>query len=223
MSASKIERAMYGPGWVEVLFGAALSVLLGIALAFAHLVFKPVAKVLELPKETVAGQVYFIEGSTDAGKGKAWLRKRQALCESQSVELSEEEINTALATPTEKPKGGEAAAKAPASDAMLAPGALNFRIANSELQIAIPVKITLLDMTVIIQARGGFMRSGDSFRFSPETFYVGSCPFHRIPLAEGLLLKRLLASATVPEDLAGAWSKLADVKVDGKLLKLSMP
>lgn len=223
MSSSKIDRAKYGPGWVEVFFGAALSVILGVSLAFAHLVFKPVAKVKELPKEPVSGQVYFIEGSTDAGKGKAWLRKRQALCEAQSVELSEEELNTAIATPTEKPKAGEAAAKAPAADAALTPGAINFRIANSELQIALPVKVSYLDAVVIIQAQGSFRRSGDSFQFAPQTVYIGSCPLHRLPMVAGPLLKRLFKTATIPEDLAGAWAKLSDVTVEGKLLKLKMP
>ncbi len=223
MSSSKIDRAKYGPGWVEVLFGAALSVLLGISLAFAHLVFKPVAKVRELPKELVAGQVYFIEGSTDSGKGKAWLRKRQAFCEAQSIELTEEELNTAVATPTEKPKAGEAAAKAPAQEAMIAPGPVNFRVANSALQIAVPLKVSLLDTVVVIQAQGGFRRSGESYQFAPQTIYIGSCPLHRLPMVAGPVIKRLLYSSTVPEDLSSAWAKLANVTVEGKLLKLTMP
>ncbi|MBI5382859.1 MAG: hypothetical protein HZA31_13250 [Opitutae bacterium] len=229
MSLSKAERALHGPSWFEIIFGAALSVVLGVVLAATYLVLKPVISVKTMPKEPVAGAIYFIEGSKDTSKGKTWLRKRQALLEGQSVVLSEDELNTILVTPTEKPKGGAgqpaptAANPAPASDALLVPGPINFRIADGMLQIGLPVKVSLFDASVVIQAAGGFVKKGETFCFEPKSFYVGSCPVHRLPMVAGFVTKRLLAAQSIPSELDSAWKKLADVTVEPKVLKLAMP
>lgn len=221
MSSSKIDRALHGPGWVEVSVGAALSLLLGAVLCAAHLVTKPVSSVRELPKEKVTGQVYYIEGSKDANKGRTWLRKRQAFLEGQSIELTEEELNTALNTPTEKPKDGTAAAKPqPSSDAVFQPGSMNFRIANDQVQVGLPVRFPLLGTTIVVQASGTFAKSGGVFEFSPRSFYVGSCPIHRVPVLGGIALRRIFANRAMPDDLAAAWKKLSGVKVEGRVLKL---
>lgn len=220
MRTSKIERAIHGPSWTEVILGAVLSVLLGLVLAVCHLVLKPVATVRELPKELVAGQIYYIEGSRDATKGRGWLAKRQAFCSGQSVELSEEELNTAVVSPTEKPPAEAAAAS---QEAMLSPGLLNFRIADGKLHFGVPLKTFLLDRPVILQARGSFVLSGEQFRFEPELFYLGSCPLHKIPLLRSALLKRVPGAQSIPEDLRSAWSKLSAVSIEGRVLKLSMP
>jgi hypothetical protein len=219
-TSKKIERALYGPSWTEVLLGAALSIVLGVALGATHLVLKPVKSVRELPKEIAANTVYFIEGSKDSSKGRGWLLKRQAILQAQAVDLTEEELNTAIATPTEKPKA-DAAPAAPAADAMLSPGALNFRIAEGQLQMAIPVKISLLDTTLIVQAKGSFEHKGDGFRFVPSQFYVGSCPVQRLPIVQGLLLKRLYEGMKAPEDLSAAWAKLSEMNLAGRVLKLN--
>lgn len=223
MSSSKIDRALHGPGWVEVTLGALLSILLGGLLAAVYLVTKPVSIVRELPKEKVSGQVYYIEGGKDANKGRTWLRKRQALLEGQSIELTEEELNTALATPTEKPKDGTAAAKQqPSADALFVPGTVNFRLADDRLQVGLPIKFPLLNQTIVVQASGGFEKSGGLWEYSPDLFYVGSCPLHRLPVIEGLLLKRVFANQGMPDDLAAAWKKLSGVKVEGRVLKLQL-
>jgi hypothetical protein len=225
---SNNERALSGPSWTEVLLGAALSLVLGVALAAAHLIIKPVVTVREKLKEPVEGVVYFREGSKDANKGQTWLRKRQAFLDGQSIDLTEDELNTAIATPIEKPKGGagqpaSAAKPAPANDAFLTPGSVNFRIAGGQFQIGVPVKVNLLEATVIVQAAGVFVKKGDTFEFVPKTAYVGSCAVSRLPIVEGLLMKRLFAAQNVPKELTDAWAKLADVSVEGKTLKLAMP
>jgi hypothetical protein len=227
MSSSKIDRAIHGPGWGEIIFGAALSVALGVVLAAAHLMFKPIVHVKVMPREPLAGEVYFQEGSKDPNKGMAWLRKRQAFLEGQSIDLTEDELNTAVATPTEKPKGGTgpggAAPAAPASDALLTPGSVNFRIAQGKLQVASEVKVNLFDTSVMVQTTGGFEKKGDTFSFVPQTFFVGSCPLHRLPFVQDLVLKRFFPTQSIPEDLASAWKKLADVKIEDRTLKLMMP
>jgi len=221
-------NALHEPSWAEVLIGAGLSLVLGVVLAAAHLVLKPVATVRELPKAPVAGNVYFLEGSKDTNKGNTWLRKRQAFLDGQSIDLTEDELNTAVATPIEKPKGGagqpaSAAKPAPANDALLTPGPVNFRIDGGQVQVGVPVKVNLLDATVIVQAAGGFVKKGDTFTFVPKVFYVGSCAVGRLPMVKGLIMGRLCAAQSVPKELTDAWAKLANVSVDGKTLKLAMP
>jgi hypothetical protein len=225
---SNHERALNGPSWTEVLIGAALSLVLGVVLAAAHLVLKPVATLREAPKQPAAGTVFFVEGSKDPSKGNTWLRKRQAFLDGQSIDLTEDELNTAIATPIEKPKGGarqpvSSTKLAPANDALLTPGPVNFRIDGGQLQVGVPVKVNLLDATVIVQAAGGFVKSGDTFNFVPKTFCIGSCPVDRLPIVEGLIMKRLFAAQGVPKELTDAWAKLANVSVEGKTLKLAMP
>lgn len=88
--SKKIDRALYGPSWVEVILGAVLSLVLGGLLATVYLVIKPVQTVKEMPKEKdiVRGAIYYIEGSNDATKGKQWTRKRQQLAAGESVVLT---------------------------------------------------------------------------------------------------------------------------------------
>ena len=216
------------PSWAEVLIGAGLSLMVGVVLGAAYLVLKPVETVQFLPQPPVAGEVYFREGSRDTNKGNTWLRKRQAFLDGQSIDLTEDELNTAVATPIEKPKGGagqpaSAAKPAPADDALLTPGAVNFRIDGGQVQVGVPVRVNLLDATVIVQAAGGFVKKGDTFTFVPKVFYVGSCAVDRLPIVEGLIMGRLFAAQGVPKELTDAWAKLANVSVDGKTLKLAMP
>jgi hypothetical protein len=47
---SKVDRAIYGPGWGEVIFGALLSLVLGVVLGALLLVLKPVVIAKETPK-----------------------------------------------------------------------------------------------------------------------------------------------------------------------------
>jgi len=220
--------ALREPSWAEVLIGAGLSLVLGVVLAAAHLVLKPALILREMPKAPVAGNVYFIEGSKDSSKGNTWLRKRQAFLDGQSIDLTEDELNTAVATPIEKPKGGAgqpatAAKPAPANDALLTPGPVNFRIDGGQLQVGVPVKVNLLDATVIVQATGGFVKKGDTFTFVPKTFCVGSCAVGRLPMVEGVIMGRLFAAQSVPKELTDAWAKLANVSIEGKTLRLAMP
>ncbi|MES1166853.1 MAG: hypothetical protein ABUL68_02525, partial [Pseudomonadota bacterium] len=104
MASKKIDRALYGPSWAEVIIGAVLSFVLGVLLAATLLILKPVPTVRELPKEPVAGVVYYIEGSKDATKGKLWASKHQMLATGTSVTLSEDELNAIFAPIPDKTK-----------------------------------------------------------------------------------------------------------------------
>ncbi len=229
--SKKIDRALYGPSWFEVIFGAFLSVVIGVVLAAAYLVTKPVTTVKELPKEPVAGMVYFIEGSKDATKGRSWVAKRQQLVAGMSVQVTEEEINAAIAgvnAPAPKKPGAKAEAPAPEPEAKpghFAAGAPNFRIRDGEVQISVPVTVNTLELglNLLVQARGSFEKQGDHFVFSPRTLLVGSCPVEKLPGVAGAALRQFLGAQAIPEDIAGAWAKLANVSVEGALLKLEAP
>lgn len=219
--SSKIDRALYGPSWTEVIIGAVLSVLIGAVLAAAWLVFKPVEMVRALPKDTVAGQVYYIEGSNSNAKGRQWLRKRQLFTEGVAVSVNEDELNAAvssLAPPTGKQEDEE-------KKGMIVPGALNFRIHDNLLQIGAPVEVNVAGFMAKVQvsAEGGFRQSGGKFVFVPEKLYIGSCPVERLPIVPGLILGRLMKTVTLPDDLTAAWDKLGNVSIDGAHLNLGTP
>jgi hypothetical protein len=216
----KIDRELNGPSWTEVIVGAVLSLLLGVVLGAALLVFRPVATVKELPKEPDADTVYFVPGTSDATKARQAQAKQKAFLEGGSVVLNEDEVNV-LTAPAAKP-GAKPAAP---SGQTLASGAPNFRIRHSVLQVAVPLTVNVAGFQheILVQARGGFAKDGDSYVFTPTEFYVGSCPVQRLPVVESLITKRLLAAAPEADALVAAWRKLAEVAVEDSTLRLSMP
>ena len=111
-SSEKLARELRGPGLVEIIFSVVLSLLLGVVLGAAHLVFKPVEKKTE--KELASAQpamasllyrsVQFVEG-TNAG-GADWRTKQQAFVSGTpgGITFSEGELNTLIATLVPPPK-----------------------------------------------------------------------------------------------------------------------
>lgn len=235
--STKVERAAHGPSWAEVIFGAILSVLLGVVLGAVLLIVKPVTQVKDLPKpeERVRGAVYFIEGSKDASKAKQALVKRKAFVEGQSVSITEEEINSlvagaAAAAPAPAPaapKGGKAGEKKAegAADSPLATGTPNFRVREGRLQIAVPVNVSVagVGQKVLVQARGGIAKEGELFVFQPDELFLGSCPVQRLPFLASYVRGKFAEAQQIPEDIATAWRKLASVSIEDKTLKLTMP
>lgn len=222
---SKVDRAIHGPSWAEVIIGAVLSLVLGVALGAVVLVIKPVVTVKELPKEPVTGAVYYIEGARDGSLGRQVLAKRKAFTSGQSVKVTEQEVN-ALADATNAPaaKPGEKAPAPTAAEGLLSTGTPNVRIHGGSMQIAVPVTVDLLGFTqkVMIQARGGFEKDGDGFAYEPSELYLGSCPVQRLPFLSSYVRHKLFTSHPIPEDLAAAWAKLANVSIEGNTLNLAM-
>lgn len=220
----KNDRVAHGPGWTEVIIGAVLSVVLGVALAAILLMLRPVVVARELPKEADRDPraVYYLEGSRDTGRAVQAAAKRQAFLGGQSVSLNEEEINALAAQASTRGAGG---AKETPADDFLALGTPNVRISEGALQVGLPVTVNLLGVSqkVVVQARGGFVRDGDGFAYQPDVLYFGSCPVQQLPLLGGFVRKRLLAAQPIPDDIKAAWGKLAKVSIEGNVLKLTMP
>lgn len=226
--SAKSRGQSHGPSWTEVILGAVLSVVLGVVLAAVSLLLKPVIKAKELPKEPVAGAVYFLEGSADSSKAKQALAKQNLFAQGRSVAVTEDELNAlvAPAAPAAPVKGKAAPEPAPAAPVeSLSFGTPNFRIRNGEMQIGVPMRVGYygLDLHVMVQARGGFSKGDSGFVFTPSEVYVGSCPVHRLPSAEGWVTKKILAAKSMPAGVLAAWDKLAAVSLEGSTLKLTMP
>lgn len=219
-----IPSSEYNPSWTEVILGACLSLLLGAVLAAVFLVLKPVKTVNELPKEPDAAIVYYVEGSRLSSRSQQATAKQRTFLQGGAVTLNEDELNalTAPSTGATKP-AAPGAAETPA-EGILTAGAPNFRVRQGVLQIGVPMRVSAVgfDQRVIVQARGGFERRGEIFVFEPSELYIGSCPVERLPLVKTLVMKKFLKDAAVPAELAEAWTKLSDVKVEGSALQLTM-
>ena len=218
--SNKYQRELHGPGWGEVILGALLSFILGVVLAMAFLIFTPVEKVKAMPKEPKPKVVYYLEGNALSGRAGQAQSKAKAFLQGKSVVLNEDELN-ALATGFSKKRGTGKPAANPEN--AIENGTPNFRIHDGVLQVGVPLEISTYGLTreVILQARGGFTKSGDTFVFDPTEVYVGSCPIERLPMLQGMIFDRLIAVAELPEGVPAAWQKLSDVAVDGSTLRLT--
>ena len=218
-----------------------ISLVLGVLIGAALLIFRPVVVVKEMPKEDarVPGAIYFVEGSRDGTKGRAAAAKRKSFVEGQTVTVIEDELNALTgpaanfgsgATPN-APKAPEKKAtdKAGATEAegeeMIITGTPNFRLRDSLMQVGVPVTLNLLGMSekVVVQTRGGFAKQGDIFVYEPAEFYIGSLPISRLPMVSKYAREKFLHSQVIPDDIKTAWAKLVHVSVEGNVLKLTMP
>jgi hypothetical protein len=221
---SKLRRKLDGPGWVEVIFGAALSLLLGVLFAVAFLVFKPVTTVKELPKEPEKNMVYFIEGSRETSKTRQVTTKQRQMAQGQSVLLNHDELNTLVIPPKvpRDPKNLELAQEE-ASDQAITPGVPNFRIEEGVMQIGVPVTLKAYDTEhqIILQTRGGFAKVGDTVVFQPKELYVGSCPLERLPAVRDFVIKQIFAKAKLPDEVVALWQNVDEATIEGSMLRLT--
>ncbi len=223
MSAKKSQK---GPSQVEIVLGVVLSVALGIVLGAVYLALKPVHKVREVPKDAPSGAVYYIEGIRDFNKSADMAAKRKAFAAGESVDLEEGELNVMFSSLGGTSGPAKPADKsAPVEPKAVVIGSPNVRIHGGKIQFADTLTVNLFGVTetLIVQSTGAFERRGSGFEFVPEVFYVGGCPLQRIPIVGSWLLRKTLLAQPVPDDIAAGWSKLADVTIDGSLLKLKMP
>jgi hypothetical protein len=221
----KVMRAMYGPSITEVVLGAVLSLAVGVVLAALYLVFKPVSVVAQLPTldKREEGMVYYIQGAKDAAQGQQLLRKQQLFVEGSSIALTEDELNTWIASNSAAPKKAAADSKAPAANEF------NFRLLTENgkglLQIGFPCTLDLLGLSgsVIIQMQGTFVKEDDEFVYEPSMLWIGSLPLQRIPVLPAIVMKKIYSAQQLPDDLLAAWKKLENVSIDGHTLRLTMP
>jgi hypothetical protein len=236
MVSSKIERAKHGPSMLEVLFGATLSLVLGVAAALFYLIVQPVQVGPPEPKAIPGGPVAYTKGNQDEEHGKQWLRKKQLFTEGTSVDVNEDELNAWITAGTapEPPKAVDAKppvppapADAAASAKLIQFGTPNFRIADKMLQIGSEGEIELdilgIKRPLILQASGRFEKTAGRIAFVPTQFYIGSCPLHKLPGVAVFVFDHVMADVKIPQDIAAAWKKLATVSIQENSLLLTMP
>jgi hypothetical protein len=222
----KVKNSQRGPSWTEVILGAVLSVALGVVLGAAYMINKPVAKVTSIPKDAPAGAVYLIEGAKSLNRDEI-ADKRKAFVNGESMVVDESDINGFLSSiakappPAAKPND-----KGPSPDQkLIETSAINARIHDDKIQFSDTATITFLGVSapVIVQTTGSFVKSSSGFEYEPESIYVGGCPMQRMLIIRGWILRRLLFNVAPPDDVATAWSKLADVSIGASKLRLKAP
>jgi hypothetical protein len=232
---------------LSVLLGAVLAVFFLILKPVEQVAEMP--KVDEIKR----GQVYYLPGALDYSKAKQWMGKRQRLAEIVPGEIvfTEDDLNAwstggqppapepapagkpgaggkkpaPNAQPAPAPKQDEAQpAQAPASDSIITPSVLNFRVREGNLQVALPTTINLLGYTfpVVAQARGGFQKQGDMYVFVPKEVMIGSLPLHRFPGAIERLVSEVYGSGRLPESFLAPWRRATSVAVDGDVLRITL-
>ncbi|HMD60807.1 MAG TPA: hypothetical protein VKG78_05230 [Opitutaceae bacterium] len=228
--SAKIPGLERSPSWFEVSLGALLSVALGIVLGALYLALKPVKKLGEAPKDALSSTVTYVDGVRGYYTSAAVDAKRKAFVAGKSVTVDEAELNVLFSGPVKPPP-----APLPPNTLVQPPPppapkeydktALNVRISDGRIQFASTYSFNEYGISeiVVVQTRGGFARNGPTFEYVPDAFYVGCCPLQRIPYVREWLLKKLLFTDPVPDDIAAAWSRLSDVTIEGSKLRLRMP
>jgi len=215
----KQARAVYGPGWIEIIFGAGLSLVVGIIAAAVWLVFKPVVTAKEPSEAANQNTVYYLPGVSNANTGRTWMRKKQLLVEGQpgDLVLTEVELN-GWAVNAMKPLS-------PSSTDTVVPAQINFRIADGLLQIGAPATVNLVGFAIpiVIQTRGDFQRDGEQFAFVPRELFLGSLATHRIPNFAPKVLQFIAQIQPLPADVLEGWKKLSAVAVEGEHLRVTHP
>lgn len=173
----RFDTTVYEPSWFEVIFGAILSVVIGVALGAVLLVARPVLVVKQLPRpeEQNPRDVYFVPGGRDSAKAREVPAKRKAFADGQSITLVEDHFNALLpatspvkfpefvakpaanqnkgaetpkAKAPDKPKAADKGGKdAVASSETVVVGVPNFRIADNVLQVAVPLEFNALGLS----------------------------------------------------------------------------
>lgn len=216
--SNRLEQEIHGPSMFEVTLGAALSLLLGGVLAAGYLIAQPVETVRSMPREPDPEKVYYVTGSARSSLGKQWLRKKQMLAESGAITIAvtEDELNTWLASSKSSSSDDE-------EGGLLTAKRINFRIRDDALQVGIPCELNMVGMNrdIVIQARGGFVRSGDRFVYQPSEIMIGQLAAHKLPLVGSLVMNRIVAGQEIPADMMQAWDSLSDVRVQGNQLMLA--
>ncbi len=213
----KIDRALRGPGPVEIVLSIILSLILGVLLGAAHLAFKPVKVVKKAEEATEVRTVYFIEGSNSSAKSRQWTRKRQMLVSGTPAQISfnEDELNAWSDSALVEVTGG-AAKQGRTLKA-------NFRIQNGVINaglIATEGKST----SCWIHVKGTFVAQGENPKaFFAEEIYLGSLPLHSIlPPLRGMFLESVLNAKDTPEEARALWQKIKSASVEDTVLKLTV-
>jgi len=216
-----------GPGSLRALVVGSLGILLwgslGVFIGGVYLINKPVNEVKRMPAEDdIQPGVYYVDGRRSGIDGAGWVAKRNEIISEAPFEftLNEQELNQWSSS-----SFGERRKELSVElgSAKIEPGIPLFRVAESSVQVGVPIEISGLgeNRRIILQATGTFVAGTDRGpHFQPDTVYLGSC---RIPNFQGvssLVVSGLAGAMGVPEDVNAAWPSITTAQVDGDAVKL---
>lgn len=208
-----------GPGIFSIVFGAIFSLVLGAVLATVHLIARPVEVVDAAVKEPEAGKLYFVQGATGGG---GWQRKSDLLkAPGGAAAFTESDLNGWSAQTFAPPKKEKE--EKPAE--LITPGLPNFRFDGEELQVGVvsQLEVSGVKYALVLQAKGGFERGGEGWRFVPSQLYLNSLPLHKVPGAASALLAKLGGAGAMPPEVATVFARATKLGVAGGTLTVSMP
>lgn len=209
------------PGVIGVFFSAVLSLVLGALFAVVHLASQPVEVVKTLPKEPKEGAIYFVQGA--AGAGQSWQIKRESLAEGVAgeVALTEAELNAWSNATFEQVKVDEAEKS---STVMILAGTPNFRIDGSTLHLGLVNTLNFFgsESSLVLQAKGGFEKSGSGWRFEASEALLGALPLHKVPALLPLVANRF-GAANAPSEVEKVLASASELTVADGSLVIKMP
>lgn len=183
------------PGLTAVFIGAVLSIVVGGLLAAVYLISLPVEVLKTAPKEAPGKDArIFIAGQSGASAGRAWQAKRDALAAGTTGRqaFSEAELNAWSVATFEAAK----LQKDVAADKMVlvTGGIPDFRIDGNALQLGMVNTVHLpgSEVPLVLQARGGFVRTNAGWTFAPTEARLGALPIHKIPGLLSLVAERFV-------------------------------
>lgn len=211
------------PGVIGVFFGALLSIVLGALLAAVHLASQPVEVVKTMPKEPKEDVLYFVQGTPGSGAGKSWQFKRESLASGAAGEVTftEAELN-AWSEATFEPVKMEEAEKS--STVMIIAGTPNFRIDGPMLHLGLvnTVNVFGAESPLVLQAKGGFEKTGSGWRFEPAEALLGALPLHRVPALLPLVAARF-GGGNPPAEVEKVLTSASELAVRDGALVVGMP
>ncbi len=213
------------PGVTSVCIGAVLSLLVGGLLAAVHLISLPVEVLKTAPKEAPEKEArIFIAGQSGASAGRSWQAKRDALAAGAPGRqaFSEAELNAWSSATFEaaKLKQDDAADKM----VLVTGGIPDFRIDGNSLQLGMVNKVHLpgSEVPLVLQARGGFVRTNAGWTFAPTEARLGALPLHKIPALLSLVAERFVVKP-YPVEVEKALQNAHEIAVRDGALVIGLP
>lgn len=196
--------------WWGVFFASLMALATGALTGASELMLAPV-RTVSVPTATVGTEVVFLRGSSQGGN---WPEKLQTYLShgSRAVDFAEGELNRFAKKVFEE--GSQPTIKG----ASLEP---NIRMAGSQMQLALVIKMEGLSTPIVFQSKGGFAKSAEGFVFVPQTTYFGTLPLP--DGAAGWLVNAFFAKVFGGPDAGAfraAWTSLDSAAVQGEYLSL---
>jgi hypothetical protein len=213
-----------GPRPVEIGIAAVLSLILGVVGGALFLAFQAPVEANTPPNEEERrfGAVYYIPGKPGGQQHATWQPKREALLRGRSgtMPIIEEELNQWAAAEWRQPQAGD---DGPVLN--VRPGTPRFRISEGVFHVNMPLEWSVFGQSKEFksQAHGGFARRGGIYVFDHERVYIGSMPVPKIFGLSNNVVRRVVNSFDVPEELREGWAGLENVAIEAETLQLTIP